>query len=215
MNGRIRANNLLTRFNGSTTFNEVYLGGDTNAVHIAPGGDLTLLGTATVWDDVRVSVDNVRLGSSRQPTPTAYRGGLVLAFSKQTQAVNEEIVYFSVQLPHRRKDGSTLYPHVHWTTSNNNAGVVRWKITYSWANIGAAFPVETPDTAQDANPGQDVHIYSEFTPIVGTGKTASSMLICSLSRNSSNAADTYASAAYLLEIDFHYEIDKMGETNLP
>lgn len=213
---RIFIRNILSRITTPFTFtDEVYLGGTTNAVHIAQGGHLTLLGTATVWDDLRVSVDNVRVGASRVPTPTAYKGGLVLAFSKQAQAVNEEIAYFSIQFPHERKSGSTVYPHIHWTTPNSNAGVVRWKLTYSWANIGATFPAETPDTGEEANAGQDVHNLTAFNSITGTGKTSSSMMICSISRNSSNAADTYGSSAYLLEIDFHYEIDKMGEDSLP
>jgi hypothetical protein len=48
------------------------------------------------------------------------------------------------------------------------------------------------------------------TGIDGTGKTLSSMIICRLYRDVSDANDTYASDAFLLEIDFHYEIDTVG-----
>lgn len=44
----------------------------------------------------------------------------------------------------------------------------------------------------------------------GTGKKISSILICRIWRNSSNAADTYTDDAGLLSLDFHYQIDTVG-----
>ena len=46
--------------------------------------------------------------------------------------------------------------------------------------------------------------------ISGTGKNVSSMLICRLFRNSSDPDDDLAQAAFLLEMDFHFEIDLAG-----
>jgi hypothetical protein len=41
----------------------------------------------------------------------------------------------------------------------------------------------------------------------------SSMIVCRLYRNATDAADTYDTAAALLEFDFHYPIDAIGSTS--
>jgi hypothetical protein len=89
---------------------------------------------------------------------------------------------------------------------------VRWELTYTWANIDGTFSAATP-VYLDAAAGTttDKHLMSSFAAVSGAGKTISSMLLCSLKRNSSNALDTYnGKSAYFIEIDFHYQIDTIG-----
>ena len=50
----------------------------------------------------------------------------------------------------------------------------------------------------------------EMGDIVGTGKTLSSQIICSLTRNGLNALDTSADDVYITEVDFHYQVDGFG-----
>lgn len=173
--------------------------------------DYRLRFTDTAWDDHRVSVDNITLGTANKPTAVPYKGGLILEFSNQAILVNEEIGYFTVQMPHKWKEGTTIYPHLHWLGENNDAGDARWLLTVSWANVYEAFPDESTLIATAANnPTSDVHNIASFGPLDGTGKTLSSMMICSIKRNSSDSGDTYGSGARLLEFDFHYEVDKIG-----
>ena len=169
----------------------------------------------TYWEDLRVTVNSVKVSGTRPPEWTDYKGGQVLAFEDQAVEGNEEIVYFTVQLPHAWKYGSDLHAHVHWVPEDNTAGNVRWKLTASWANIGGVFPTETEYTVDAAAPAvADTHSLAELGELDGTGKTLSSMIVCSLSRNSSHANDTLTGKdAYLLEIDFHYEIDSFGSDN--
>jgi hypothetical protein len=54
------------------------------------------------------------------------------------------------------------------------------------------------------------HKTAYFTPIVGTGKTISSVILMKLYRNSSDAADTYTGLAYFIEFDIHYQSDTPG-----
>ena len=167
------------------------------------------------WDDLRVSVNSLKVPTVNPPAWTAYKGSQVLAFEDQAVEGNEEIVYFLVQLPHCWKYGSDLMAHVHWVCEDNTAGNCRWKLTYSWANIDGTFPTESTLTVDAAAGGAaDTHVLGNLGAIDGDGKTLSSMLICSLSRNSSHANDTLTGKdAYLLEIDFHYEIDSFGSDN--
>lgn len=164
------------------------------------------------WEDLRVPVNSVKVGATKVPTLTSYKGGHVYAFADQAIEGNEEQVTFVCQIPHAYKQGSSIYPHVHWVGQDNTAGNVRWKLTYSWANINSAFPAESTIYIDGANSTTtDNHNKTEFAAIVGTGKTISSMLICSLTRNSSHVNDTFTGkSAYLLEFDFHVEMDDIG-----
>ena len=182
-------------------------------------GELTLTGaepinlTDTVWEDLRVPISAVRIGAAFPPDWENITDGLyVLAFDN---GANDEQVYFTVQIPHNYKIGGAIEAHVHWGPSDTGAGDVIWGLEYSIANIGDVFPasttidvtIATTETAND-------HIYTDIGDIDVSGITEvtdiSTMLICRLFRESSSASDTYASDAYLYEIDFHYEIDSLG-----
>jgi hypothetical protein len=125
----------------------------------------------------------------------------------------DKTIKFNVQLPHGWKDGSILRPHIHWVGETTAAGNVKWEFTYSWANIDAVFPTETTLTMVLANETvtADKHRMDFWSDITGTGKTYSSMLICSVSRLGSDGQDTYGGSAYLLEFDAHIDKDTLGE----
>jgi hypothetical protein len=166
------------------------------------------------WDDLRITVNSVKVSTTNPPTWTSYKGSEILAFSDQAVEGNEEIVYFICQMPHNWKEASTIIPHAHWVGEDNTAGNVRWLFTYSWANVGSAFPSETSLTVDDANGDTDIHNIASFGNVSGTSKNISSILLCSLKRNSSHANDTFTSKdAYLLEIDIHYQCDGVGSDN--
>ena len=164
------------------------------------------------WEDLRVSVGALKLSGSKPPLWTSYKGGEVLAFSDESIAGNEEIIYFIAQMPHAWKEGSEIDVHIHWIPEDTTAGNVRWLFTYSWASVGGDFPSEKTIVGNFAAPGvADRHAYADLGEFDATGQTISSMLICSLKRQSSNAGDTFtAKSAYLTEIDFHYQVDSLG-----
>ena len=190
------------------------VGDGTNNVVLGSSEGIVLSGTTTVWDDLRVTVNAVKLSGSKPPTWTSYKGGEVLAFSDQAVAGNQEVIYFTVQLPHTWKAGSDIEPHIHWVGSTTSTDTVVWELTYSWANIQGQFPSETTIEGHGVPTATaDYHQYTAIGEMSGTGKTESSMIICSLKRKSADASDTFTGSAYLLEIDFHHEIEKMGSKN--
>ena len=165
------------------------------------------------WDDIRVSVNNLRVPSVNNPSWISFRGTQILSFSDQGVEGNEEIVYFAVQLPHAWKIGTPLKPHIHWMGEDDTAGNTAWKMTYCWGDVDEACPSEVSETIIDANKTDAVDIMNiaPFSDIDATGKTLSGMLLCSLRRNSSNALDTYnGKNARLLEVDFHFQMDTLG-----
>lgn len=185
---------------------------NTNYTSFEDDGTMEMVGAATVWEDLRTPVSAVRLSGTKPPTWTSYKSSEVLGFSDQAIVGNEEQIFFNLQLSHAYLEASNIYPHVHWVPEDNTGGNVRWELTYSWANIDGTFPAATTSYINaSANTTTDKHLLSSFTPIDGTGKEISSMLICSLKRNSSNALDTYnGKSAYFLEVDFHYQADTIG-----
>ena len=165
-------------------------------------------GEATVWDDLQIGLSSVRVPAAGAPTWTAYKGGYVLAFD----GTSTDIIYFEAEILHSYKEGTDLEFHIHYVPEDNTAGNVRWVFTHSWANEDAAFPGETTETTIVATPEvTDQHTEATIDDITGTGKTISSVLICSLARTGGHGDDTYnAKSIYLIHADFHFEMDTVG-----
>ena len=198
---------------GNITFstNDVWLQRMNYSHHI----EMTEVGIANqggvVWEDLRTPLDNSLAVVGKAATPVAYRGGVVMSFATN----QDQAVAFTVQLPHAYKEGSDVEFHIHWTIPTSGAGGgaenVKWDFTYSWANIGGSFPVESSATATRDVQNDAAHdsLYTDIIDIDGTGKTISSQIICSLTRDVSVGSD-YGDAAYAIEVDFHYQLDTAG-----
>lgn len=161
-----------------------------------------------VWDDQQVDISSVRLPASGAPSWQAYKGGQVLSFA----AAATNTIYFTVQLPHSYKEGSDIEFHIHLAYADGNAGNTAWTFTHSAAAIGGTFPEETTvSLVAAASPGEaDNHSVHDLATITGAGLGISSMALCSLARVGGDASDTYASAAYLVGLDFHVRKDTLG-----
>ena len=163
------------------------------------------------WNDMQVPVNSLKLSGIKPPTWANYKGAQVLAFGDEAVEGNEEIVYFDAQCPAGYSEGTNIKLHLHWIGEDDTPGDVAWKFTYSWTNVGEAFPAETTVLGLAPNGAADVLLEVDIADMDGTDKLIQSMMICSLRRNSSNVADTYTGkAAYLIEADFHLQIDTIG-----
>ena len=168
------------------------------------------------WDDLRFPASSVRLGGAAPATTQAYKDGIVLAFA----STPNQYIYVIAQMPHRWDTGTDIEAHVHWTIPTTGAGTgaenVKWDLTYSWSNIGAAIPNSSALTVtRDVqNITADVHMLNTLGTITGTGKTKSSCLIVSLKRDVAVAND-YADAIYLIELDFHFKSNRIGSQTIP
>ena len=67
----------------------------------------------TVWDDYRID-PVARNTGAKAPTFGAFRDGLYAYQFDDAQAASEKEVFFDVQMPHDWKQGTSVYPHVHW-----------------------------------------------------------------------------------------------------
>lgn len=183
--------------------------GNANWTYLHLQGPYIRYGTSA-WDDLRVSANSVRVPGSAAPSWSTFLGS-IQALEFVTAPPSNASVHFSCQLPHTYKEGTDIYPHVHWAPDGTNTGNVRWGLEYTWQNIDGTFAAPTTIYVNDAGSGTAYdHQVATFSAITGTGKTISSMLMCRLFRDTDDAADTLTDSAFLLEIDFHHEIDAPG-----
>lgn len=170
--------------------------------------------SASVFEDLRVSANTVKLRGASVPTyGTFVNSSLQILWFDGT---SDQEVFFSVQIPHSYKVNSDLYPHVHWTTStgtpDNSTNTVKWVLEYAVAEIGSTFSVDTKSSDQiieSISPsGTEQHLITSLGTIPGSNIGISTILICRLYRE--GEADGFGNDAGLLSFDIHYEIDTSG-----
>jgi hypothetical protein len=167
------------------------------------------------WDDLQVSASTTsRLGTTDPDWVALSAGVYALAFDGA--GIRNEEVMFQAQMPHTWREGSTIYPHVHWAPSTNDAGNVRWCLEIAIANKNETLTAAAADCVDMTSSGVAFrHQWDNLTPITMSGKTISAMLVGRLYRNGSSANDTYdGKDAFLLEVDFHYELDRPGSNTI-
>ena len=165
------------------------------------------------WDDLRFPANGVSIGSLSTPPDVDTDTGLLLFDGNST---NETIAILA-QMPHRKKLGSPLKPHIHWRKTTDAAGGVRWTLRYKWFNNGEVEPAwsslitGTLVSALDPGATQQSTI-TEFGEIAAPAdESLSSMFLCQLGRTPGHASDTYNGADCLLfEFDLHFQADSIG-----
>lgn len=196
------------------------IGDGSNNTYIESDGSLSYEGSATRFEDLRVPMSSTRRGAAEDPLYSKFRddgSGSVGVYGSWFRTNQTEDLFFEVQMPHGWKEGSTLYPHIHWSPKTNTGGnKVRWGFEYIWVNVGGTFGNTTVTYAEDpippigGSPTAYQHVISDFPSIDGTGQTLSSMLVCRVFRDGTHANDSYNNSALMLQFDFHYEIDADG-----
>ena len=175
--------------------------------YIDKEGSLLLSGGAIAHDDLRVPASSVKLQGASIPSWGTLNNGL---YTLNFEDNKSNQIIFVAQMPHKYKEGTDIYPHIHWLPTTANSGNVVWKFEYSWFNVNEAAPTSTTLSTTDATEGDKKHQIASFGPIDGTGKKISSILVCRVWREGSDTDDTYSDKAGFLEFDFHYEVDAMG-----
>ncbi|NDP21333.1 MAG: hypothetical protein GZ091_09675 [Paludibacter sp.] len=195
--------------------------GDTNYMAIADDGTVTLNGAATTYNDLLINPSTARNNGNNVPTWALFVNTNMFTWTFADGSLKE--VTFTVQLPHDYKEGSTIFPHVHWSsTAAPGTQRIKWVLEYQWVNHESSFAASSSSSesgfALAGVTGRSVAAYEHIiTPlgsgISGTGKTISSVLVCRLYRDGAAADDTFTGDAFLLSTDFHYEIDSFGSRN--
>lgn len=173
---------------------------------LSANGQFIDLTVGVKWDDLRAPASGINpQGQASPPNVDSTDGGLL--FGKGN------IVAIWFQMPHAWKEGSEIYPHLHWVKTTTGAGLPNWQYKYKLGATGEVFTATTALIAgEEVLPSGDVidkHAIWKFPAIDMTGYKLSTMIGIVLQRVN-DANDTYAGNAKLLEFDIHYQIDAPG-----
>lgn len=174
--------------------------------------DKTLVLTESVWDDIIILPSNLRGGATPPSWTTAFQGGIyVMCF----QNGSSDEVYGGFELPHDYKEGTALYPHLHWSPSTNNNGRCDWTFEYTIQSMnGGAFPGnDSSITFQQVGGGVALahQFVSASAPVPGANRKIGDIMMFKLARPS---GDAFTGDAFLLSFGVHYEIDTMGSRQI-
>jgi len=203
---------------GGVRIGDSSAGAPTNYLDIEPDGTIEFNGNATVWDDYVTPITRATFGgAANDPTLTKLAddgagstGVWALVFGDGDE------VLVTIQMPHSWKEGTTIYPHIHWmaTTDVDPADNFDIDFEYWWADIGEDFPANTTLTNVEISTGANTqwqHQASNVTAagIDGSGHTISSVLLCRIERVAA-AGDNYAGGIVIKDFDVHFEKDTVG-----
>lgn len=180
------------------------VGSGSSYAQFANDGTMTLVGQATTWDDLMLSLTSGKQGATAKPDFDY--DNVAYAFPQNDA---DEKLYLITQMPHQWKEGSTVYPHLHWVQQGGSA--IGWKLDYLIYNNGAAYTntwATVPLGASIAayTSGSFAQIYGSACGISMTGKTISAMVVMKLYRND----NTYNGDALARQLDIHYMVDALG-----
>ena len=197
---------------------DIRLGDSTNNTTIDSDGAVTFHGSATVWDDLRITPGAFTFVGASDPTLSDWQPDGTGATFKVWKFQENNEVFVTAQMPHSYKEGTDLGFHIHWTPcdrgDDEGTAEVAWKIDYSFANIGSNFPEsETADLTDECAGVDDRHEMTDDVPVDGSGLTTSHIIMMRVYRSADGDTWTGTTAPQspaLLEIDIHYEIDTIG-----
>lgn len=159
----------------------------------------------TVWNDIIINPSNLKGGAS-VPNFSVFIGVIYQLLFLNAQS---DEVFGSFEIPHDYKEGTAIYPHIHWSPSNTNTGNCVWQFDYVKENINGTFSSVTNLTITQAGSGTALgHQLAETNiPIPGTGMKIGDIVIFRLGRAT---GDAFTGDAFLHSVGVHYEIDKVG-----
>jgi len=162
------------------------------------------------WNDVLADISAGRGIGVNAPTWATIRDG-IKAYEFSATAINE--VWVNLHILHDYLWGSKVWPHIHWTTTGTNTGVVRWGIEYTYARAYGveAFPATTTIYLEQAASGtaytQMLAEPVEADGILLPNCEPDGVLLCRVFRDAGHANDTCTDGAFALFADLHFQSD--------
>lgn len=176
----------------------------TKGVEIDSTG-IFLNGSATMWDDLMFPFTTGSSGGNPYPAFVADSG--YYTFTVDTTGPSMAIMYFTIQMPHSWKEGSRIYPHVHYKQVGSN--IPQFRVKYRWVNIGAHYTNNWKWHIMNLSTGttDNTHQMMYNGGIDGTGMTISSILVCKVYLYALASGQTDCKA---YQFDIHYEKNSLG-----
>lgn len=170
-----------------------------------------------VWKDLTSPLQTAKATGGTLPAWEPIGNSPFYAYGFRHNQVNEVLVSF--HLGHDYALGTDLYPHIHWTAGDTGSGVVRWvlELAYAKGHQQAAFNLNNlVQVIIEQSVDGTLHkhyvaegLCSNFTADL----EPDGMILMRVYRDANHPNDTYASSAYALQADIHYQADMIGTAN--
>lgn len=145
------------------------------------------------------------------PAELATFKGNTIAYLFVDGSVSETYVNWDV--PFNWAPGTDLYAAIHWSPgANTNTGTVRWALEFTAAQVNGTFG-DTSTFYVDSNVSTASawkHIQAVSDPYPGSGAAPNQRFLIRLYRDGASGSDTFGASAYLIGIDFYYQVSKFG-----
>lgn len=175
-------------------------------INITADAALRFIGSATVWDDLTLSVANLRINPVTSK-PDEDTDKVTYLFDDSTT----ECVRGSQQTSHKQKNNTPLYCHVHWISPAG--GNVTWQMNYTLDPPGTSaaesWTVVNTSTSIFGNNTENMRHLSSL-PVSSNIVKMSTQMRVSICRVGGDSKDTMPGDAAFLSFDCHYEMDKTG-----
>ena len=145
------------------------------------------------------------------PAELATFRGNTIAYLFVDGSVTETYVNWDV--PFNWATGTDLYAAIHWSPGSGTAtGTVRWGLEFTTAPVNGTFPDTTTffvdSNVSTSSPWKHIQAVSAAYP--GSGVAPNQRFLIRLYRDGASGTDTFANGAYLVGIDFYYQVNKFG-----
>lgn len=174
------------------------------------------------WEDLLVPLHNGKVtgGAASDPDWVDTSEGNSKSYGWSFPHGKSTWLYFEAQMSHTWKEGSPIYPHIHWYPATTNTGNVYWYMEVVKASVNGVFPLSANYYPMAAlGPARGAYKQHSVTALANggttyyidmTGNTISTVLMGRIMRVGGDGLDTYANGAVGLYLDFHYEVDSWG-----
>lgn len=170
------------------------------------------------WDDIRIVPGAFTYAGAADPSLETWQPGGSGRQFKVWIFKDNDVAYFTVQMPHTYNLGTDIHAHIHWTPRDRGGieaeATVGWKLDLSVVQFeDVAIPSTTYDLT-DACQGTDHQHLATPNVIVDMSNITdiSAIIIGAVYQDGSGAwvGNAAGTAPALLEVDFHYLADDMG-----
>ena len=174
-----------------------------------------------VWDDLRVSLHTGQVPAANYPSWSLVKdNGSGSTGVRAYHFSDGEYLWLTTQMPHGYKEGTTIYPHIHFMTTTNVSPTQNFGIgmEYSWTNTGDVITTTTLTPTLDIPTGVNSSYKHQKANVITagiswTGKTISSMFMVRLFRAAASASN-YAADVIITDFDIHFQKDHHGSANI-
>jgi hypothetical protein len=171
----------------------------------------------TDWDDLPpVPIIGARLGATA-PTLTTF----ISDIQQYTFDASDDFVIGATEITHGWKEGTVIYPHIHWATNGLEATAkgVQWQLKYCIGDSAEAFSSQVTcviDATIPANTTDRTHYVSNFAPTInGANYRIGAYIVWRLARIATTHANGEPAAnPFALAVGFHVEQDTLESSQI-